>query len=261
MTRSRPLFGAHLLLALLLGGALGCDVFVTVPQDLLKNGCSNGQQDNDESDIDCGGSCSMKCAVSKNCRQPSDCMTNTCQSGKCGGSYPDHCYNGFKDFDENGIDCGGSQCASCGSGTGSNCGNGQQDGAEADVDCGGATNCARCVDGRHCNNPGDCSSNQCNMSTCGYGGSTNTCSNWVQDGTESDIDCGDDNNMCNRCAVGNRCTKDTNCNTSLHKCLNFKCSVDSCANGIRDGTETDVDCGGSCSAWYRGNGPPGRPRA
>ncbi len=52
------------------------------------------------------------------------------------GPIYNHCYNGIKDFDETGIDCGGS-CPDCSEDTPS-CENGIKDGTEKGIDCGGS---------------------------------------------------------------------------------------------------------------------------
>lgn len=50
--------------------------------------CSNGVADGDESDVDCGGSCSTKCANGKKCLQNSDCTNGTCSNNVCTGDAP-----------------------------------------------------------------------------------------------------------------------------------------------------------------------------
>ncbi len=42
--------------------------------------CTNGVRDGDESDVDCGGSCS-KCSDGKQCNSASDCMSGYCSAG------------------------------------------------------------------------------------------------------------------------------------------------------------------------------------
>lgn len=52
--------------------------------------CTDGIQDGDESDVDCGGSCmgdlnssAGLCAVSLKCRSPADCASGVCTTGTC----------------------------------------------------------------------------------------------------------------------------------------------------------------------------------
>ncbi len=91
--------------------------------------CTNWIKDGDETDIDCGGSCS-KCVDGKNCLVNSGCLSNYCNLNKiC--STP-NCLDGWQNQDEIGVDCGGS-CPPCVS-----CNNRIKDGDEAGVDCGGS---------------------------------------------------------------------------------------------------------------------------
>jgi hypothetical protein len=48
--------------------------------------CTNGISDGRETDVDCGGNCTVKCAVSKWCIKNSDCVTNVCISYTCGAA-------------------------------------------------------------------------------------------------------------------------------------------------------------------------------
>lgn len=55
----------------------------TAPLEPLTPSCSNGVKDNDETDIDCGGSC-PPCPEGKNCTQDSDCASGlVCENGVC----------------------------------------------------------------------------------------------------------------------------------------------------------------------------------
>jgi hypothetical protein len=91
--------------------------------DTIKNG--------EESDIDCGGSQCSRCAVGKSCMNPSDCVGDTCVSGKCQPS----------------------------------CTDGAESAGETDIDCGGTT-CAKCTIGKKCGGPSDCASNNCVTKLC-----------------------------------------------------------------------------------------------
>jgi len=91
--------------------------------------CSDGLQNGDETDTDCGGS---------NCPP-------------CPDVAPETCRNGVQDEDESGADCGGN-CLPCrGTPPPANCTDGVLSGTETSVDCGG--NCPPC-DGKplppHC---------------------------------------------------------------------------------------------------------------
>ncbi|HVY47846.1 MAG TPA: lamin tail domain-containing protein [Minicystis sp.] len=45
--------------------------------------CSDGVQNGDESDIDCGGSCAKKCAPNLHCMTGADCQLGACSNGLC----------------------------------------------------------------------------------------------------------------------------------------------------------------------------------
>ncbi len=48
--------------------------------------CEDKVQNGDETDVDCGGSCTAKCENTKKCRVNSDCVTGECVSNICSGS-------------------------------------------------------------------------------------------------------------------------------------------------------------------------------
>ena len=52
--------------------------------DGCKVHCENGRKDQDETDVDCGGSCGG-CANNKYCKQNSDCQSDLCSGGRCTG--------------------------------------------------------------------------------------------------------------------------------------------------------------------------------
>lgn len=88
-----------------------------------------------------------------------------------------------------------------------------------------------------------------------------TCQDGVRNGNETDVDCG---GTCRVCAVGLACSMNTDCASSM--CVAGVCAVPdsstgpgtqdagssspeaapapSCLDGVRNGFETDVDCGG-----------------
>ncbi len=71
------------------------------------------------------------------------------------------------------------------------------------------------------------------------GNSSGECSNGIQDGQETQVDCGGP--TCGKC-VGEACTESTQCASAV--CLNGKCVAPSCSDKLKNGLETDVDCGG-----------------
>ncbi|MEO1481496.1 MAG: hypothetical protein AAFU77_05270 [Myxococcota bacterium] len=72
-----------------------------------------------------------------------------------------------------------------------------------------------------------------------------TCTNGVIDPNESDVDCGGDCDACTN--VGDTCIANRDCGAGLSCGDDSQCDTDSCENGLADGDESDVDCGGSCA--------------
>jgi hypothetical protein len=66
------------------------------------------------------------------------------------------------------------------------------------------------------------------------------CTNHLQDGDETDIDCG--GNTCPACNQGKRCLVAKDCLSKL--CSGGTCAASTCSDGIQNGGESDVDCGG-----------------
>ncbi len=95
----------------------------------------------------------------------------------------------------------------------STCGNNQKDGAESDVDCGGV--CAKCAKDKACNSDDDCASAKCTEHKC------------VDKACEKPEDCGDPAKW--SCDAG-ACNK-----------------LPACDDNEKNGTESDIDCGGSCA--------------
>jgi hypothetical protein len=96
--------------------------------------CSDGKQNGDETDIDCGGSC-------KACPTCSDKTKNGDETDiDCGGSCKacPTCSDKTKNGDETGVDCGGS-CKAC-----PTCSDKTKNGDETGVDCGGSCTACPC---------------------------------------------------------------------------------------------------------------------
>ncbi|MDB4954806.1 MAG: hypothetical protein JWO36_2375 [Myxococcales bacterium] len=83
--------------------------------------CHDRVLDQDETDVDCGGSHCRPCAAGFACKSVSDCSTTGCNAGLCNEA---------------------------------SCSDGRRDGFETDVDCGGL--CAKCRVGQRCASGGDC---------------------------------------------------------------------------------------------------------
>ncbi len=73
-----------------------------------------------------------------------------------------------------------------------------------------------------------------------------TCSDTLQDGEETDIDCG--GVQCpTRCAIGQHCKVASDCQSKSCDDVMKICRSPSCTDMAQNGTETDVDCGGTCT--------------
>ncbi len=215
--------------------------------------CTDLATNGSETDVDCGGACMTKCADGKKCLVNEDCKTKGC--GKDFLCSP--CANTIKDNAETDTDCGGGACAACGEmkqckvdsdcttkvctgGICNGCANAVKDGKESSMDCGGP-DCSKCGDGKTCMAATDCASNGCLNGLCSL------CGNGVQDPGESDVDCGGtanpSNEICSRCANGQVCATTADCKSGTCGAT-FRCG--SCGDGLLNGDESDVDCGGTC---------------
>ena len=119
------------------------------------------------------------------------------------------------------------------------CEDGLLNGDETDVDCGGDL-CGPCDQEQRCIGDEDCVSGLCVGALCELP-TPPPCSDGVQNGDESGIDCG---GRCAPCEEPPECIGGEDCISGL--CEEGVCVDDQCADGIRQDTETDVDCGGEC---------------
>lgn len=150
-----------------------CDAWS--PHRCLADHCADHRIDFDETDLDCGGSCSP-CARTQACKVDADCASFDCDHTHGERCIPASCKDGVKDNDETDLDCGGS-CGACAIGkkctslpdcvphacdfqtlicVADPCLDHGQDGLETDVDCGGANTCARCAPSQKCLADSDC---------------------------------------------------------------------------------------------------------
>jgi hypothetical protein len=246
-------------------------------QDDTTATCSDGIQNSTETDVDCGGTnmahiCSP-CADGKRCLVGRDCLSGVCTGGICGTPT---CTDGVTNGRESGVDCGGqTMCPRCADGqtctassdcaSGScdftmmrcatvapTCSDGIQNSTETDVDCGGtnmAHICSPCADGKHCQVNRDCVSGVCTGGVCAVA----TCSDGVRNGGESGVDCGGPT-ACPRCPIGQGCVSAMDCVNANCDFGSMTCAATtaSCSDGILNGSETDVDCGGACPSCPNG---------
>jgi hypothetical protein len=186
-------------------------------------GCADNRKNGQETDIDCGGPACPKCGLDQGCLADSDCGTWPGCDLKKGGCACDavlhkcvvnHCVDHKQNVGESAIDCGGGECPGCAAG-------------------------AACL--LH----SDCASGGCDLlsMTC----ATSHCTDHVFDSSETGLDCGG-SLECPKCPVGQGCLLDFDCASGACDGISSLCVADPCADHQVDGSETDVDCGGSSCA-------------
>jgi len=183
--------------------------------------CSDGIQDGMETDVDCGGAtCDAAgdtCAVGKKCDSNADCKVNDGCDTRTHLCAPNQCTDGVKDGTETAVDCGGATC-----------------------DAAGYT----CPVGESCVVNADCTSGGCDPKTqmC----APNQCTDGIKDGTETDVDCG--GATCDAagdtCALGQKCLVDADCASKGCDATTKSCVATQCSDGVMNGQETGLDCGG-----------------
>jgi hypothetical protein len=97
--------------------------------------------------------------------------------------------------------------------------------------CNDVGSCVECLTSDDCDGGDGCSAeNVC----------VDRCMDGVQDGNETDIDCGGD--TCTGCPDGQSCQDDQDCLTD--SCINDICGPPTCTDGVENADEADIDCGG-----------------
>ncbi|HEX6838746.1 MAG TPA: hypothetical protein VF334_19345, partial [Polyangia bacterium] len=104
---------------------------------------------------------------------------------------------------------GGAPCGTC---SAPSCSDKKKNGLETDTDCGGGS-CAPCADTFGCVTNSDCASGVCASTVASSTGNgtcaTPTCSDKVQNGLETDVDCG--GGTCPQCPDGSGCKVNSDC--------------------------------------------------
>ncbi|MFM2153023.1 MAG: hypothetical protein RL199_1458, partial [Pseudomonadota bacterium] len=210
--------------------------------------CLDGMKNGGEADVDCGGTCAERCGATRTCSKDGDCANGLfCQASRCLSKTVD-----------------GAAC-------------------KADAQC----RSGLCLLGRSpavcgsplpapdaCSRAAECASGVCRMNRC----ATPTGSDRVRNGDESGADCGGSASV--RCPMKEGCRVDGDCVAGFvcspgGRCLrpaSASCAAatdcasglcgttgrvrtcraaPACDDGLADGSETDVDCGGTCAAAGR----------
>lgn len=217
--------------------------------------CEDGVRNGLESDVDCGGLFCDPCADGSRCADASDCESSVCTGEACiAGTCEDNAQNGA----ETALNCGGPVCEPCvdllGCVLASDCVSGvcenglcsipsciddRPNGSETDLNCGG-NDCAPCADALGCGQASDCQSNVCQTMTC----ASAACDDGKINGDETDKDCGGPVPGCPRCAPNLACLTGADCLSAICDPATLKCSGATCSDFVRNGLESDVDCGG-----------------
>lgn len=221
--------------------------------------CEDGVHNGDETDVDCGGGTCEGCDDGEMCLEGPDCQSAVCEDEACAEPT---CEDGAHNGDETDVDCGGScpndceidegcigneDCLSgaCDERAGlcvdSTCKDSKLDGDETDVDCGGSCG-ATCENGEECLIAGDCISDSCDAvsGTC----VDETCVDMQQNQDETDVDCG---GVCGAtCGTDEGCDDAEDCLSSVCDPVANTCDAPTCTDGVENGNETALDCGGSC---------------
>lgn len=206
-----------------------------------------------------GGSGSGECSVAQDCPgNDTECSTRTCVANVCGfdlapagtvlaqqvaGDCTELVCDGAGDVTGNAdatdlpddandctIDgCNGTQPQFTPASAGEPCA-----GPGNEVVCNDAGTCVECIDAI------DCASGVCTPQfTC----ASASCADLVQNGAETDVDCGGPD--CQTCAVGEGCAVSADCTSG--DCQGGTCQP-TCTDGLLDQDESDVDCGGATCA-------------
>ncbi len=219
--------------------------------------CSDGVKNGDETDLDCGGSCKA-CGNSKGCGVDADCTSRVCEPGVQLCRAPT-CGDGVKNGTETDVDCGGGTCGACNNGLAClagadcvrlscdldtklcsppTCTDGVKNGTETDLDCG--STCPSCADQQMCKGSGDCQSSICPPGTLLCAAAS--CVDATRNGDETDLDCG--GTVCLGCAVDQLCKLGADCRSLHCDSSTLRCMAAGCSDQLKNGTETDLDCGG-----------------
>lgn len=204
--------------------------------------CTDGFKNEDETDVDCGGTCDP-CADGLVCVQDPGCAHLMCDGGKCVSCVD----GGLPNQDETDVDCGGSACDPCADGQScdvkEDCQSQNCLGGICKPSCTETAGCDTCLNkpnGQTCDCADECQSTNCDGGVC-QGIMPPSCTDSVKNQDETDVDCG--GSSCPKCADKKSCLADPDC-------VNNKCDINkcvSCSDTLKNQGEGDADCGGPCA--------------
>jgi hypothetical protein len=230
-------------------------------------------QNDSETDVDCGGGYlpdgsknpasdgAPACPDTKRCKLGTDCVDLVCAPAPLG--------SGAGSADGGPIDCSSGTSCTCQPATDTD---GVKNDSETDIDCGGGfvsgggANTASdgaplCQMGQSCVLGTDCFAGVCNDNMEAGGppvdcpaGDSCQCqapspTDTVENGGETDVDCGGatapGSDSAPACAAGLKCLISTDCQSHVCTPGTLTCALPTPTDGVKNGGETDVDCGGT----------------
>lgn len=166
------------------------------------------------------------CSVSLECPDGFECAGDVCVPSGC---------NPAEDVSACVVDvCEGDECLPA------TCRDGEQGDGETGLDCGGP--CLPCASDAGCSDDAECAPGACVEGRC----AEPSCQDGLTNQDETGADCG--GTTCARCGVGVGCAADSDCGDGLFcPSMTSSCSPVSCQDGVQNGGERGMDCGGgSC---------------
>ena len=207
--------------------------------------CNDNTANGTEGDADCGGPCPALCDTGKTCFVDGDCKAGHCVKG---ADIPSDMTG------ERGVCCAvpcDGPCRSCELGTGV-CtlarGGGPVDVEDPKGLCVGIGNfCTAQATCSFCSN----SRQDAPPPPSGDAGADAGSSQEDIFGNETDVDCG--GTGCAPCQTNGVCNQNSDCASCIcvrvsRTAKNATCQAPRCNNGLQDGCESDIDCGGACGA-------------
>lgn len=227
-------------LALIGAGAFACDAIIGI-EELHSNPTNDPDPIQCAIPTDCpsaGNSCFLRSCEGGVCKvseapagtEVASQIDGDCQVVVCSAEGAPENTADPNDISPDGKECTTDACTADGpmntpSGPGTPCSTGVCDGNGA---------CVECIDQAQCGGQ-ICVGNQCVPATCGDG---------TKNGDETDTDCG--GGTCPPCGVGDDCQEGSDCTSKV--CggggTQKTCQPPSCDDGVKNGQETDQDCGG-----------------
>jgi hypothetical protein len=191
-------------------GAPDCVSKICLAGICVASAPADGLKNGDETDLDCGGSKAPACADGKACLVKSDCMSGVCTTKIC--QVPTKT-DGVKNGNETGIDCGGT-----------------------------STGAPKCAAGQGCLTNVDCDNIKCDtvQKKCLVAAHNDG----IRNLDETGVDCGGPTATVMRCPTGQGCALTSDCANVLCTPGVLTCAAPSAIDNLKNGSETDIDCGG-----------------